>query len=102
MTADLIGLVVGLFGPPLFLLGVGHAYRRRSKLARSAFWGGVLGYTGGAVLMALAMYLPPVAWTAGSALRGLVVHWIVLVGSVLGMGVGAAWRSRTRPAERSR
>ena len=96
MTPDLIGLVVGLFGPPLLLLVVGHAYRRRSRRARTAFWGGVVGYTGGAILMAAAMYLPPVVWTAGSALRGLAVHWTMLGGTVLGMGLGWAWNSRTR------
>lgn len=90
MTTDLLALLFGLFGPPILLLAMGHAYRRRSSRSRMAFWGGVVGYTGGAVLMAVAMYLPPVAWTDGSTLRAIGVHWTMLGGSVLGMGLGAA------------
>jgi len=100
VTAAKVGLLLGLFGPPLLLLAVGHAYRHRSSKARAAFWGGVVGYGVGVVLTTLALMLPSVAWAEGSLLRSGAVHWSLLAGGVAGAAVGWALGARgTAPTD---
>lgn len=90
MTVANLAFLLGVLAPPLALLAMGHAYRKRSELAQKVFWGAVIGYGIGILVTVLAMHAPPVAWDEGVGLRQIVVHWGLLAGAVAGAGVGAA------------
>ena len=90
MSAARVALLAGVFGPPLLLLAMGHAYRHRSHPVRGSFWGGVVGYGAGLVLTGSAMLVPAVDWTGASPLREMVVHTGPLAGCLLGLAVGWA------------
>lgn len=92
-------LLLGLVVPPLLLLWLGHGYRTRSKTARTAFWGGVLGYIVAALAVNVAALAPPVRWDDAGA-RALLVHGGLLVGPAFGLLVGglAGRRARRRAA----
>lgn len=91
MSAGQVVLLAGVFVPPLLMLAMGHSYRHRTSAARSAFWGGVVGYGVGVLLTVAAMLLPTVAW-AGA--REVIVHGSLLAGGLLGMAAGWALGGR--------
>ena len=99
MSIGSAALLLGLIVPPLLLLWLGHGYRTRSKMARTVFWGGVLGYIAAALAVNVAAMAPPVRWDDAGA-RALLVHGGLLVGPALGALVGglAGRRARRRAA----
>lgn len=101
MSAGQVVLLAGVFVPPLLMLAMGHSYRHRTPPARSAFWGGVVGYGVGVIVTVIAMLVPAVAWGGGPVLRAFVVHGALLAGSVVGMAAGWAKGAR-RPGARTR
>jgi hypothetical protein len=80
---------IGLYVVPLAILALGHGLRRRSARARAAFWGAVVGYGVGALVTSAITVLPPYYWGGGSVLRELVVHWSLVIPTVIGLLVGA-------------
>lgn len=99
MSPGQAALLAGVFGPPLLMLALGHAYRHRSPGVRGAFWGGVVGYSLGVVLTVAAMLLPAVAWAGGSAAREFAVHGSLLAAGTLGIAVGWVLGRRAAPRD---
>jgi hypothetical protein len=100
---------IGLFGVPLLLLWLGHGLRKRSARSRGLFWGATTGYCIAMVVTTVFTMLPPYHWSTGSVVRDLVVHWSMLVLTVVGGIVGllrakevrrgASAAKRSRPAQ---
>ena len=88
MSLNLIGLVIGLFIVPAWLLLEGHGLRRRSKRTRRVFWGGVLGHTIGIAPMTMAAIMPAELWGADDPLRVFLVYWALVAGTLLGVLIG--------------
>ena len=91
MTAPLLALLLGLFGVPALLMGLGHRLRGRSQSHKRRFWGGALGYMVGVAVAITAMLFPPVWWSDGSFLRPFLVHWAMFIGGILGVVTGPFW-----------
>lgn len=90
-----LAFLLGLFVVPLALLVAGHGFRRRSAHTRVLFWGAVIGYTTGVLLATTLALVPAVQWPAAPAPRTFLVHWGMLLGTLLGTAAG--WlRARQR------
>jgi hypothetical protein len=87
-----LALLVGLFIIPTILLALGHRLRDRSVVGRGAFWGGVIGHTLALVVGTLALHYPPVLWSGTT--REVLAFWIMMLGGVAGMALGAVRGSR--------
>jgi hypothetical protein len=89
MTDSRLALVVGLFIIPALLLWLGHRLRRHTPARRRVFWGATIGYLAGMLLVLVAIHYPAVLWTGGGW-RTALVHWGMVVGTLMGAGVGAS------------
>jgi hypothetical protein len=101
VIGERVALLVGLFVAPLVLLWLGHRLRDRSTVARSSFWGGVIGHAAGLLVTLTTSMLPPVWWAGGSFVRDFAVHWSPVLLAALGIAAGALLarrRSESRPA----
>lgn len=88
-----MALLAGFFVVPALLLWLGHRHRRATPARRRIFWGAVIGYLAGMLLMLVAIHYPPVLW-AGSDWRTAVVHWGMIAGTAVGAGIGRSVRRR--------
>ena len=88
MSLNLIGLVIGLFIVPAWLLQEGHGLRRRSNRLRQVFLGGVFGHILGLVTMTLAALNPAEVWGTDDPLRVFLVYWALVAGTLLGVLIG--------------
>ncbi len=95
MTGARVIFAIGLFGVPLILLALGHALRKRSPRQRAAFWGGVTGYGVGVLLMSIITVIPPIHWEGGAVWRDVLVHWSMVLGTLVGFGLGVFLRKGT-------
>ena len=89
MSVGLAAMLAGLFVVPALLLYVGHRLRRRSRRARSIFWGALLGHSIGAVFALWYSMIPPEAWTSGDFTRGIAGFYGMLAGGAAGALIGA-------------
>lgn len=94
-------LLLGIFGVPLALLGLGQRFRRRGRRARGAFWGGVLGYGVGLVVWSASLFLPPVLWDEATARIAGVILPLLGIG-VVGVAIGAVIGRKPRRGPRSK
>jgi hypothetical protein len=94
MSAGVLAMLVGLFLVPAWLLAVGHHWRKRSERLKGAFWGGVIGHTIAALVACVAALYLPEMWSDANVVRGLLGLWLMLLGGLGGMALGAALRSR--------
>ena len=99
---DRIALLLGLFAVPLIALKLGNRFRDQTPSKRRFFWGAVIGHMCGICVTVVASMFPPIWWEGGTVLRDYLVHWSMLVGSVLGVlaaqfgGSGKPPESRTQ------
>ena len=82
---DRIALLIGLFAVPLIALKMGNRVRDQTPPKRRFFWGAVIGHMLGMCITVVASMFPPIWWEGGTVLRDYLVHWSMLVGSVLGV-----------------
>jgi hypothetical protein len=82
--------LVGLLVMPALLVWLGHGLRGRSRRARGAFWGGVIGHSAALVAALIALHYPPVMWTGD--MRAMVAMWAMLAGGAAGAALGALRR----------
>lgn len=90
MSGERLALLAGLFVVPGVLLWWGHRLRDRSRAAKLAFWGAVLGHTAALLVTTAAALNPPIWWAGGGFWRDFAVHWSLLVGAALGGLAGLA------------
>jgi hypothetical protein len=90
-----VALLMGFFVVPLALLALGHRLRERTVRQRGAFWGGVIGHSLALLAAVTALHYPAVLWS-GQA-RVFVAFWLMLIGGVAGVLVGAAVGFRRAP-----
>ncbi|MBW3572392.1 MAG: hypothetical protein KY467_14920 [Gemmatimonadetes bacterium] len=93
MTDSRLALLAGLFVVPVLLLWLGHHLRRRPPAWPPVFWGAVIGYVAGMLVMLVAIHYPPVLWASGGW-RTAAVHWGMVVGAGVGAVVGRLTRGR--------
>ena len=96
MSVHLLGLLLGLFGVPVSLMGLGHRLRGRSEAHKRRFWGGAYGYILGILIAVSSMLLPPVWWGTEAPVRFVLVHWAMVVGGALGILSGPLWAQAPR------
>jgi uncharacterized membrane protein YhaH (DUF805 family) len=84
MTAGVFFFLIGLYVFPLVLLWWGHHLKRRSRTARRAFWGAIIGHCVAGVLALSAGILFPEEWDAQERLRGLLGLWSLMIFPVAG------------------
>ena len=89
MSVNLVGLVIGLFVVPVWLLWEGHGLRRRAKRLRRVFWGGVFGHMLAIAPMTLATLIPAELWGPDDPLRVFLIYWALVAGALLGALIGA-------------
>jgi hypothetical protein len=94
MSMGILAMLVGLFLVPTWLLAVGHHWRKRSERMKGAFWGGVVGHSTAALVACIAALYHPQLWTEANVIRGLLGLWLMLLGGLAGMAIGALIRSR--------
>lgn len=98
MTAGLAAMLAGVFVVPTVLLWLGHRIRRRSPVARGAFWGALIAHVVVApIAMVVAMY-PAAEWASTDVVRGALGFWSLLVAPVCGASIGAVLNRRAAPA----
>jgi MFS family permease len=85
MILDQIALLVGLFAVPLLALRIGNRFRDQTPSRRRIFWGAVLGHSFGMMVTVCAALFPPIWWEGGTVLRDYLVHWSMLIGSIVGV-----------------
>ncbi len=81
-------LLIGIFVVPIAALWLGHGFRDRTPRQRRIFWGMVIGYSIGLVLVSLALMADPVLWTEGEPMRSALVYWGLLASAVVGALAG--------------
>ena len=99
MTVHHAALLAGLFLVPLLALVLSHRLLRRSRRARSAFWGLLAGHSLTALLATVAVLYLPVRWDADDVGRGLLGFWGMLRGGLVGGTMGWVRGGRVRSEE---
>lgn len=92
MTTGVFVFLVGLYVFPLVLLWWGHHLKRRSRLARRAFWGAVAGHCIAGTLALFAGILFPEEWEGQERMRGFLGLWSLMIFPVAGALAGALLR----------
>ena len=82
-----------LIGVPVWLLRMGHRFRRKSVKHRRMFWYALIGYGLGALVSVGAMLAPPVEWVNAGA-RSPMVHFGPTIGFFLGLLIGQTTQRR--------
>ena len=98
---DRIALLIGLFAVPLIALKMGNRFRDQSPPKRRFFWGAVIGHMLGMTVTVIASMFPPIWWEGGTVLRDYLVHWSMLVGSVIGVLAAQLGNSGEKPETRT-
>lgn len=89
MTPGIVAFLIGLYVLPLGLLWLGHHLKKRSRRAKGAFWGAIIGHCVAGTLALVAGLMLPEEWTAQEQLRGFLGLWSLLIFPVVGGLTGA-------------
>lgn len=81
-------LLIGIFGVPIAALWLGQHFRNRTPRQRAIFWGLVLGYGVGVLVVSGVLMLRPVLWTDAQPIRTGLVYWGLVGISGLGALIG--------------
>jgi hypothetical protein len=90
VSSGTVALLAGLFLVPVVLLALGHRLRRRTPRQRAVFWGGLVGYLGGALAALWVGMFPAAEWSATDTARGLIGFWGLIIGPLVGALAGLA------------
>ncbi len=86
-----VGLLIGLFLVPIWLVREAHGIRNRDLRRMRLFWWVALGHTLGMLVTLAALLAPPIFWGDAGGLRSVLIYWGLFAGAGTGGLVGLVW-----------